>query len=523
MRVTKGYGIDVVLNSLAGDSLRASWKCVAPNGRFIEIGKADIVGNSALPMAQFARNVSFTAVDMHYMMHSSPESAAEILTKLMDLLTTGAMQHPRPLHRYSTTDVEQAFRFLQSGKNTGRIIINVDSRDVVRKRVLERTAWRLDANASYVIVGASGGLGRAISKWMAGKGAKHLILLSRSGLTSSAAKATVAELREQGVHVAAPPCDVSSVEALSSVLNECARIMPQVKGCINSAMALNDILFSNMGYAQWDETIRSKVQSSLNLHRLLPKGLDFFVLLSSLSGIYGSIGQSNYAGGCAFQDALARYRVNQGEKAISLDLGWMRNIGIVAETAAYQQNRQTAGDMMPIDDIELLGLLDVYCDPDCAPDVAGSNRGQLLVGAVTPAACLARGVDPPTLALRPMFAGFRMVLRDGLVEGGSGEGGGAIDFAALFRSADSFEDRVGVVVLGMSTKLARAMSIAVDDVQPSRQLSDYGVDSLMGVELRNWIAKEFKANVAVFEIMGSSTITAIGNLVADKSEIGETK
>lgn len=259
MRLTRGYGVDVVLNSLSGDSLRASWECVAPYGRFIEIGKADISANSALPMSSFARNVSFSAVDMHYMIQSNPESAAGLLEKLMKLWTSGSVQHPRPLHTYSTADVEQAFRFFQSGKNTGRIIINVNGSDVVRKRVLERRHWRLDPNASYVIVGASGGLGRAISKWMADKGAKHLILLSRSGATSTAAKKTVAELREQGVNVAAPKCDVSCETSLAAALQDCARTMPSVKGCINSAMALNDTVFSNMTHSQWEATIRSKV------------------------------------------------------------------------------------------------------------------------------------------------------------------------------------------------------------------------------------------------------------------------
>lgn len=122
-----------------------------------------------------------------------------------------------------------------------------------------------------------------------------------------------------------------------------------------------------------------------------------------------------------------------------------------------------------------------------------------------------------------MFAGFSMVSGGGQQRGNEGAKGGAVDFSALFRHAETFKDRLGVVVLGLSTKLARAMSITTDDVQPSRQLSDYGVDSLMAVELRNWISKEFRANVAVFEIMGTSTITAIGSLVVEKSEMRKGK
>lgn len=520
MRMTEGYGVDVVLNSLSGDLLRASWDCMAPNGRFIEIGKADITANSTLPMSKFALNVSFSAVDLHPLMSSHPTFAAELLQKLLNMLTTGTIQSPRPLHIYSATEVEQAFRFLQSGKNTGRIIIHPDKADIVRKRILERKTWRLDPDASYVIVGASGGLGRAIAMWMAGRGAKHLILLSRSGATSPAAQKNVTELHELGVNVAAPKCDVSDEESVGLALQDCARTMPAVKGCINSAMALNDTVFGNMTHSQWQETIRSKVNTSWNLHKLLPQGLDFFVLLSSLSGIYGSIAQSNYAGGCASQDALARYRVAHGEKAVSFDLGWIRNIGIVAETELYQQNRQTSADMMPIEDTELMALLDIYCDPshDMGADLSLS---QLLVGAVTPADCLRRGLDPPTLSLRPMFSRFSRVLGEGQQQ--DSDGRNKVDFAALFCRAETVEERAAIVILGLSTKLARAMSIEVDDVQPSRQLSDYGVDSLMAVELRNWFSKEFGANVAVFEIMGTSTITSIGRLVVEKSDVGEVK
>lgn len=180
-------------------------------------------------MASFARNVTFAAVDMHYMMHAKPESAAELLGKVMGLMESGAVQYPYPLHKYSTATVEEAFRFMQGSRNTGRIIITVDGSDLVRKRVIDRRAWRLDPNASYVIVGASGSLGRAISKWIAAKGANHLILLSRSGATSPAAATNLAELRKQGVNVAAPKCDVSGQTSLSAALQDCARTMPSVK------------------------------------------------------------------------------------------------------------------------------------------------------------------------------------------------------------------------------------------------------------------------------------------------------
>ncbi|KAI0010005.1 hypothetical protein F4779DRAFT_331916 [Xylariaceae sp. FL0662B] len=518
MRVTKGHGVDVVLNSLSGDGLRASWECVAPYGRFIEIGKADIDANSALPMACFARNASFSAVDLYYVAKSNPELVNGLLEKVMNLITNGVIRHPSPLHIYSTSNIEKAFRYLQSGKSMGRIIISVADSVVTPKRLLGQSTWKLDPNASYVVVGASGGLGRAISKWMADRGAKHLILLSRSGATTSVAAKVIAELQEQGVDVMTPKCDVSSEASLSAILQQCAA-MPPVKGCINSAMVLHDTIFDNMTHTQWEATIRSKVQTSWNLHKLLPRSLDFFVLLSSLSGIHGSISQSNYSAGCAYQDALARYRVAHGQKAVSFDLGWMHNIGIVAEIVDYQKTRESAADMMPIEDTELLALLDIFCDPN-SHEVVPVTQSQLLVGTVTPADCLSRGVAPPTHTLRPMFAGFSLVVGK---DDRARVGDGALNFAALFRQASGSGERAYVVVQGLATKLARAMSIAVEDIEPSKQLFDYGVDSLMAIELRNWIAKDFGANVAVFEIMGGTTIANIGSLVVEKSDVAKER
>lgn len=139
MRITKDYGVDVVLNSLSGDGLRASWECIAPYGRFIEIGKADIMANSSLPMACFAKNVTFSAVDLVHLSQSDERLTARLLKSTIGLLERGA-QHPSPLHVYPVAKVEDAFRFLQSGKNTGRIVIGIDPADVVPVSiVLEHT------------------------------------------------------------------------------------------------------------------------------------------------------------------------------------------------------------------------------------------------------------------------------------------------------------------------------------------------------------------------------------------------
>ncbi|CAJ2504945.1 Uu.00g123390.m01.CDS01 [Anthostomella pinea] len=515
MRVTNGYGVDVVLNSLSGDGLRASWECVAPFGRFIELGKADIVGESSLPMSNFARNVTFSAVDLHHLGLSDTALACRLMREVTDLAIQGHVQHPEPLHLFPLSDVEQAFRFMQSGTNTGRIVIEATDSAVVQKRLLDRCDWKCDSNSSYVVAGGLGGIGRAILEWLADKGARYLIVPSRSGgVGSAAASRVVSALEKRGVVVATPACDVASAASLKSTLEECSQRLPPIRGCINAAMVLQDAVFENMTYAQWDLTLRSKAHTTWNLHELLPPSLDFFVLLSSLAGVYGSPAQSNYAAGCAFQDAVASYRTRRGQKAISLDVGWMRTIGIIAETEQYQRHRKNTADMGQIEAEELMALLNIYCDPSL-PWLA-PEKSQLLIGVVTPRDLLAQGQPVTPLAQRPLFAGFSRAT-NGSAQGSGNEA--SVDLGALFRQATDPKEQGRIVVAALTAKLARALSVSPEDVDSSKRLSDCGVDSLVAVELRNWIGIDFRAEVAVFEIMGGVTIEAVGALVADRSEL----
>ncbi|KAI0906291.1 KR domain-containing protein [Ustulina deusta] len=290
--------------------------------------------------------------------------------------------------------------------------------------------------------------------------------------------------------------------------------MPPIKGCINAAMLLQDAVFENMTHSQWQRTIRSKVGTSWNLHQSLPDGLDFFNQLASLAGIYGSIAQANYASGCSFQDSLARYRIAHGQKAVSLDLGWMSTSGIIAENEEYQRQREHASDMHKISDAELLALLDLYCDPMLP--LLPESRSQILVSVKTPADQLEAGIlEIGSAQRRPLFMGFSRCHSETASSDGREE-----TPAAMFKLATTPSGRAKFVIRGLTERLGHALSIDPADVDVSKDLSEYGVDSLMAVELRNWMATDFKATVTVFDIMGAGMdIASIGNFVAGQSEI----
>ncbi|KAI0882851.1 uncharacterized protein GGS22DRAFT_180934 [Annulohypoxylon maeteangense] len=509
MRITNGRGVDVVLNSLSGEGLQASWECIAPYGRFVEIGKADIETNASLPMRSFAKNTSFAAVDLVHLSQTNTKLMRELIEKVLALIAGGEIG--------SVSNVEKAFRYMQSGTNTGRIIITASDSDIVPKFLRLKSTWEFDPNASYIVAGGFGGIGRAILRWMTDRGARNIIVPSRSGPSSQAALDVVSELTARGVRLITSCCDVGSAESLSALLQECGTSMPPIRGCINSAMVLQDSIFENMTHAEWTVTIQSKVNSSWNLHKLLPQNLDFFILLSSLSGVYGSPGQSNYAGGCTFQDALARSRTGAGHRAsVSINLGWMRTIGIIAETERYRHNRMNVGDMAKVEEPDFFALLDHYCDPLLPP--LDADHSQVLIGVITQAHFRARGEAPNHMVSRPLFASLESPHIYGTGANASSAAAAQEDFPALFRQARSPREKSEVFVAALKARLARALDVHPGDVDPRKSLSDYGTDSLMAVELRNWIQRDFGVTLAVFNIMGGADIAAVGELVAERAE-----
>ncbi|RYP65674.1 hypothetical protein DL769_006253 [Monosporascus sp. CRB-8-3] len=414
---------------------------------------------------------------------------------------------------FESSDLEKAISYIQSGREIDRVVVSVDHAHTVPKSLSNYSTWKLDPKASYVVAGGLGGIGRSVVRWMARKGARHLILLSRSGSPSSvAASETISEVETQGVDVAKPRCDVSSAAMLSKVLHECQKTMPPIKGCVNSIMVLQDSIFDNMSHCQWKTTLKSKVDASWNLHRQLPGDMDFFILLSSLSGIYGNSGQSNYAAGSTYQDALARHRISQGQKAISFDLGLMRTIGRIAETGQVRRVQEVFEDMQVIEEDEFIALVDLHCDPSRQP----LPDAQVLVGARTAADFISSGQEPVQRLTRPLFSGFLRPLT-GWADKTAQMTDQVNDTATLFRRAMAVSDKAQVVVEALRAKLARALGVTPEHIDPSRSMIDYGVDSLVAVELRSWSRNNFGSNLPVFDIMGGKSIATIGGIIVETS------
>lgn len=269
-----------------------------------------------------------------------------------------------------------------------------------------------------------------------------------------------------------------------------------------------------MTFDDWRTALAPKLDGSRNLHELLPAALDFFIMLSSVVGIHDSAGQANHASGGTYQDSLTLHRISKGQKATILDLGWMASDGIIAESEFLPKAFETSGVMMPIDSTEYLALLDYYCSP--SREVATPLASQIMVGLETPAALQAKGADVPALLQRPTIRHMhQMGIDETFTAIGSSEG--TTNYAVAFTNAGSAAGAGEVVVEGLAQKLSKVLSIPPGDIDTSKPLHSYGVDSLLAVELRGWFAKELKADVAIFEIMGGASFAAVAAAVASKS------
>lgn len=351
---------------------------------------------------------------------------------------------------------------------------------------------------------------------MSDRGAKNLVLISRSGPTSEEASRCILELQAQGVRVETPLCDIANFESLELILKNIRGKMPPIKGCIQSAMVLRSSVFENMTYADWIGANDSKVSGTWNLHTLLPKGLDHFIVYSSISGAIGGTASVNYSAACAYQDALVHYRNKIGEKATTLNLGVMIDDGVLRDNTAVRTALLGTGYLVGIKQKEMFALLEHHCDASLSiPETP--LQSQIIVGIDTPSSIKARGADVPAMMTRPVFKGTWNINGQGKTD----SKGVTTDVASRLNGAISGAEAASIIANALMERLSNALAVPMENLDSSRPMHIYGVDSLIAVELRNWFNQKLDAEIAVFEILGEVTFQEIGALVAGKSKLVE--
>lgn len=270
-----------------------------------------------------------------------------------------------------------------------------------------------------------------------------------------------------------------------------------------------------MSIEDWQQATRPKVQGTWNLHELLPSGMDFFVLLSSVAGIFGNSGQSNYCAGNTYEDAFARYRTSIGEKAVSIDVGVVLGEGFTAENQDVMDRLLRLNLFHPNSLADIFAILDYYCDPNL--QAIEPAESQVITGLELPADIEAKGSDVPSALEQPIFRYMQQA--EGSYKRLKDSNSQVRSFQVAFTSAPSASAASVVVSEALKMKLSRVLGVPVEHIGIDSSLDSYGVDSLIGLELKNWLAKESGADLAVFEILGRATLRDIGKTVTAKSSM----
>ncbi|KAH7357484.1 reducing polyketide synthase [Pyrenochaeta sp. MPI-SDFR-AT-0127] len=516
-RATNGRGVDCVLNSLSGELLRASWGCVAKFGTFIELGLRDITNNMRLDMRPFSNVTTFCFCNILALMQEQPSFMGDILHETFKLVQQKVFTASSPITVYQAGEVQEAFRTMQQGKHRGKLVLSFSGETHIPFLQDAKDSLQLDPSATYLIVGGLGGLGRSFARELVASGARNLAFMSRSGDKTPAARAVLKDLRSQNVRVCAYAVDVADEDCLNEAMEKCSNDLPPIKGVIQMAMVLRDVIFEKMSYDAWTQPLQPKVRGTWNLHRYFDhsRPLDFFIICSSNSGIHGYPSQAQYAAGNTYQDALAHSRRKSGLKAVAVNLAIMREVGILAEQG-MTGNIAIWEEALGIGESAFHALMKSLISGQQGPTELQQIPPQISTGLGTADTMAAHGLALPGYFTDPRFGPLSVPsVRSGTTADGRHA---AVSIASKLVEAGNTEEATDIVIEALVTKIAEILQMPASEVDPSRPMYRYGVDSLVALEVRNWITREMQANIALLEILAAVPMKDFAKTIAERSK-----
>ncbi|KAL2751982.1 hypothetical protein ACRALDRAFT_1045166, partial [Sodiomyces alcalophilus JCM 7366] len=451
LHATDGRGVDVVLNSLSGDLLQASWQCVAEFGTMVEIGKRDFQRRASLAMAPFEANRTFVGLELRFVLRARPRRAAELLERCVGWLREGRIAGPTVSGTFPAGKIQEALRTMQTARHIGKLVV------------------AMPCNGD-------------------GDDAQELLGADEQRLAES--PAATFQFKS----------DRTYLLATSS--------MP-LAGIINLSMVLRDVGLRDMTFADWNTAVEPKVRGTWHLHDAVSHNdqLDFFVLFSSCCGIVGQWGQANYAAGNTFLDAFVSFRHRHGLVASVIDLGVMGDVGFVSQNQDVLDNLGRMGMRILREKNLLEALVLTLQRSRAAPGSASSSsssrsaEGKAAAGnaAYQSPSQVILGLNTTipissTLNRVPWRRDPRMSIYHNL-DGPDGHGSGAnknqsTSLRTSLEAAMDDAEKTAAIARALASALATFLIKDEDKVPLDRPLELIGMDSLVAMEVRNWIRQQ---------------------------------
>lgn len=499
---TKGEGIDVVINSLAGEAMRQSVALLRPFGRFLELGKRDFVENTSLGLKPFKENISYFAIDADQMLSAKPQLAKTVFAEVMDLLAQDVLS-PLPCRAFDHTEVKEAFRTMQKAQHMGKIVV----RSAALSR--ERTGWsesgqegeqrvqeeKTPLGGTWLVSGGLGGFGLALARHLAERGVSSLVLASRRGMATPGAEELVREFADKGVALEIVACDMADKAAVRDLL---ARLesensdLPPLEGIVHTAAIFDDKALGNMDEASFERVLAPKFLGAWNLHEAT-RGiaiLKHFVLFSSISTMLGNPGQSNYVAANAGLEGLTRLRREEGLPCTCLAWGPIGDVGYLTR---HEDVKQSLARRLGAAPLSIAVALKAF-------DKALGHQGYLLIA----------NVDwDVALSGFPTIPGRLAALQTSTKTKPQAD---STDFREQIRNLSPEE--VAALVLELAREeVALVLNMEVGQIPLDRSLQSLGLDSLMAVELAAGLEQRTGVNLPVMLFSDSPTLEIVSQRI----------
>lgn len=476
-------GVDVVLNSLAGEAMERSLALVRPFGRFVELGKRDFVENRRAPLRPLRRNATYFAVDVDELPRARPALAARLLGRIRDGVQDGAFR-PLPFAVFGAEEAEAAFRTLQASAHIGKLVVRPPG-----PRVAEPLRpWLPPKDSVVVVTGGTRGFGLACAKWLARQGVRHLALIGRRGAEDDAL--ALRDLAALGAQAAIHACDAADAAALEATLTKIRAARP-IGGVVHAAGVLDDAAALSLDAARFRRVLAPKLDAARNLDRLTAgDALSLFLLFGSATSVFGNPGQANYVAANAALDALARQRRAAGRPALAVAWGPIADVGMLAADAAKAEtlHRRLGVAAMRAEDA-LAALPALLAAPHAAPLLVRLTSGE--------------GRLRLPLMAEPMLAALAGA------ESAPEPGDLRLRLATLPR-----EEAEAALLRLVQEEVGRILRLPPDAVAADAPVAGLGLDSLGALELRGALEARLARDVAIAGLSETLTVAALARQIA---------
>ncbi|MBZ0294963.1 MAG: SDR family NAD(P)-dependent oxidoreductase, partial [Anaerolineae bacterium] len=502
LTATDGEGVDIVLNSLAGAAIGRGLAILRPYGRFVEIGKRDIYGNTPMGLQPFSRNLSYFAVDLDKMARERPDKVGVMLREIMALVENGDLQ-PLPLQTFPAAQVADAFRFMAQGKHIGKIVILPREGE---SPVHIPAGAKVRADGSYLITGGLGGLGLTVAHWLASQGAGQIVLVGRRAPDAFAAE-HIEAMRAAGADVRTVQADVTDADSVAQLMQAIQQDMLPLRGVFHAAGLLDDGLMEQLDAPRFHKVMSPKVEGAWHLHQMtLDAELDWFVLFSSVSALLGIPGQANYAAGNAFMDGLAHYRRTMELPALSVNWGPWADIGLAAAQAnrGVRLTTRGLGSIAPQDGIRALETLLAQATAQVTVMTFDANQWAQVYPTANQSSLLKEMIGEIEQAPEAAATKSSESIRDRLVAVES-------DAARMSLLQDHIREQVGAV-----------LGLATPRVDVNKPLRNQGLDSLMTLEMRNRLEASLGLKLSATLVFNYPSVVALTKYLGEKLDLVKT-